>query len=151
MRHKAPGKHYRKGITLIEIFKMFPDDARAEQWSMQVRWPSGVQCPECGSTDIQENAAHRTMPYRCKDCKACGKKFSLKTNSGMAGSKLGYQVWAAAIYLLTNNLKSVSSMKLHRDLGITQKSACSLAHKIRKSFEQEDQNYNGIVEVSETR
>lgn len=69
----------------------------------------------------------------------------------MAGSKLGYQVWAAAIYLLTNNLKSVSSMKLHRDLGITQKSACSLAHKIRKSFEQEDQNYNGIVEVSETR
>ncbi len=57
--------------------------------------------------------------------------FSLRSGTVMQGSKLGYQVWAIAIYLVTTGLKGVASMKLHRDLGITQKSAWHLAHRIR--------------------
>ena len=76
--------------------------------------------------------------------------FSLKTGTIMQGSNLGYQVWAIAIYLLTTNLKGVSSMKLHRDLGITQKSAWHLAHRLRQSFKVEDCRFSGTVEVDET-
>ena len=68
----------------------------------------------------------------------------------MADSNLSLQIWAIATYLLTTNLKSVSSMKLHRDLGVTQKTAWTLAHKIRKSYEESGQNFTGIVEIDET-
>ena len=103
-----------------------------------------------GSDSVQINSSHKTMPFRCRNYKECGKRFSAKTNSIMEGSKLGYQVWAVSTYLLTTSLKSVSSMKLHRDLGVTQTTAWYLAHRIRKSFEQDDQNFSGIVEVDET-
>ena len=150
MIQKAPGKSYRKGITLMDVFKMFPDDTAAENWFVSIRWPDGVECPSCGTKNVQTGTKHKTMPFRCRNYKECGKKFSVKTGSLMEGSNLGYQVWAITIYLLTTNLKSVSSMKLHRDLGITQKSAWHLAHRIRKSFQQGDQNFSGIVEVDET-
>ena len=58
--------------------------------------------------------------------------FSLKTSNIMEGSKLGYQAWAIANYLVTTSLKGVSSMKLHRDLEITQKTAWHLAHRLRE-------------------
>ena len=66
-------------------------------------------------------------------------------------SKLGYQVWVVALYLLLTNLKSVSSMKLHRDLEITQKSAWHLAHRLRKAASGETAGlFQGPVEVDET-
>ena len=153
MTQQAPGKHFRDGISLIELFRMFPDDAAAEEWFIEVRWPNGeIYCPHCGSTNIQTETIHASQSYRCKknNSGGCGKRFSVKTGTVMHGSNLGLQKWAIATYLLTTNPKSVSSMKLHRDLKVTQKTAWMLARKIRKSFEQEDQNYNGIVEVDET-
>ena len=69
----------------------------------------------------------------------------------MQGSPLGFQVWAIAIYLMTTNIKGVSSMKLHRDLGITQKSAWFLAHRIRETYEDQAAGlFDGPVEVDET-
>jgi len=67
----------------------------------------------------------------------------------MEGSKLGYQAWAIAVYLVMTNLKGVSSMKLHRDLDITQKSAWHLAHRLRKAFEQGEARFLGPVEADE--
>ena len=58
------------------------------------------------------------MPYRCRE-KECGKWFSVKTGTPMACSKLGCRSWLYAIYVVSTHLKGVSSMKLHRDLGIT--------------------------------
>ena len=68
----------------------------------------------------------------------------------MHNSPLGFQVWAVATYLVTTNLKGVSSMKLHRDLGITQKSAWFLAHRIRESLQSDRGSFGGPVEVDET-
>ena len=68
----------------------------------------------------------------------------------MHGSNLPLSKWGLAIYLLTTNLKSVSSMKLHRDLGITQKTAWHLAHRIRKAWESKQGLFGGPVEVDET-
>ena len=145
----APGKAYRKGITLKQILRMFPNDEIAEQWFTEQRWPNGVCCPACGSVNVQTGCQHKTMPYRCRE-KACVKKFSVKTGTVMEGSKVGYQDWLLGAFLLMTSLKSVSSMKLHRDLGITQKSAWFLAQRLRVALSQDGTLFAGPVEVDET-
>ena len=149
MAHKAPGKSFREGISLVQIFRMFPDDATAEAWFVARRWPTGVACPHCGSLNVQTGAKHATMPYRCRE-KQCAKRFSAKTGTVMEGSKLGLEVWMIATYLVSTSLKSVSSMKLHRDLTINQRSAWFLAHRLRVALTQEGGLFAGPVEVDET-
>ena len=147
MTQKAPGKAHRKGLTFVDIARMFPDDATAEAWFVRSRWPDGVHCPACGSLNIQARPTRKPQPYRCRDCR---KDFSTKTGTLMEGSKLGFQVWAIATYLLTTNIKGVSSMRLHRELGVTQKTAWHLAHRIRETWEDETPPFSGPVEVDET-
>ena len=149
MAKKAPGKAYRKGLSLVEIMQMFPDDATAERWFAEARWPNGAACPHCGSENVQSGAAHPTMPYRCRE-RECRKRFSVKTGTVMQASNLGFQIWAIAIYLTLTSLKSVSSMKLHRDLNITQRSAWHLAHRLRKAFSDGGSVFSGPVEADET-
>ena len=151
MAAKGPGKNHRKGISLKKFFGIFPDDVTAERWFVEQRWPDGICCPRCGSLNVQVGTKHKTMPYRCREA-ACGRKFfSVKTGSVMEGSKIGYQDWLLATFLLNTGLKSVASMKLHRDLGITQKSAWFLAHRVRKAWETEGKPlFDGTVEVDET-
>ena len=146
---KGPGKHYRKGITLPELFERFPDDKAAEQWFTETRWPNGPRCPYCGSDDVK-HAKHPTMPYRCREKHCNARRFSVRTRTIMEASNLGFKTWAIAGYLLLTSLKSVSSMKLHRDLGITQKSAWFLAHRIRESYKDDGYQFFGPVEADET-
>ena len=108
-----------------------------------------AKAPSCGSFNVQSNIKHKTMTHRCRDCPD-KRFFSLKTGTVMEGSKLGFRTWAIAVYLVTTNLKGVSSMKLHRDLGVTQKTAWHLAHRIRKSLERSEAPFSGPVEVDET-
>ncbi len=151
MAQKAPGKHHRKGISLTGLFMMFPDDAAAEEWFVKERWPEGPHCPHCGSVRVLSGAQHKTMPYRCRE-KGCRKRFSVRTGTCMEASNLGFKVWAIAIYLMSTNLKGVSSMKLHRDLEITQKSAWHLAMRLRKALEDDGVSlpFVGPVEADET-
>ena len=147
---KAPGKAYRNGITFKQIMRMFPDDQTAERWFVKQRWPSGVCCPICGSLNVQSGCKHKTMPYRCRE-KECARKFSVKTGTVMECAKVGYQDWLLAAFLLMTSLKSVSSMKLHRDLGVTQKSAWFLAQRLRAALSQDGKKlFAGPVEVDET-
>ncbi len=150
MTNNGPGKSSREGITLVEIIKLFPDDDSAERWFAEARWPEGTWCPHCGSLNVQTGAKHKSQPYRCRDCR---KRFSVKTNTAMHDSKLGIQVWAIATYLMTTGLKGTASMKLHRDLGVTQKAAWHLAHRLRETWYEDvaDNTYfGGPVEVDET-
>ncbi|MCY3637459.1 MAG: IS1595 family transposase [bacterium] len=148
-RRKAPGRNERNGITLFELFKMFPTDEAAEQWLIERRWPNRIACVSCGSVNVQTGAKHRTMPFRCRE-KGCAKKFSIRTGTVMEASNLGYQTWVFAIYIVTTSLKGVSSMKLHRDLGISQKSAWFVLHRLREAMRGEDFLMCGPVEADET-
>ncbi|MYA84622.1 MAG: IS1595 family transposase [Acidimicrobiaceae bacterium] len=148
MAHNAPGKHHRRGMTLADLFRRFPDDASAEAWIIEQRWPGGVQCPHCESDRVQDGARHPSQRFRCRDC---GKRFSPRTGTVMADSNIGYQNWAIAVYAVLTNLKGVSSMKLHRDLGITQSSAWFLLHRIREAWNStEAEPFAGPVEADET-
>ena len=150
MAQNAPGKHYRKGITLIEAVQKFGDDAAAEAWFVERRWPDGIRCVQCDSNRIatrKPDPKRKTPVYHCNDCK---KDFTVKTGTIMHDSRLSLSKWAMAFYLFSTNLKGVSSMKLHRDLGITQKSAWHLAHRIRETWDDATEKFAGEVEVDET-
>ena len=154
MVHKGPGKSHRKGISVMQLMRMFPDDEgisvmqlmrmfpddeSALRWFEAMRWSGGRYCPRCGHTHTTE-ASHKTMPYWCGLCR---KYFSVKTGTCMQASNLGYQKWAFAIYMMSTSLKGVSSMKLHRDLGITQKTAWLMSQKIRQGWMDDSGKLNG--------
>ena len=87
------------------------------------------------------------MPFWCKDCR---KYFSVKTGTSLERSHIPLRKWAYGIYLWMTSLKGVSSMKLHRDLRITQKSAWFMAHRLRLAFSNNQSLFDGPVEVDET-
>ena len=146
-KQSGPGKSYRKGLSLIEAVDMFSDPAFTEAWFIEQRWPNGIACPGCASLEIQHRRTRKPQPFRCGDCK---KDFSVKTGTVMHGSKLPLKTWGMAMYILATGLKGASSMKLYRDLGVTQKTAWYLAHRIRKAWETDYQPFTGPVETDET-
>ena len=149
MSTSGPGKSYRKGITLMEAVKKFDTEAKAEAWFVEQRWPDGPVCPyeDCESTRITTVTNRRPQPYRCR---ACRKFFSVKTGTMMHSSNIELSKWAIAFYLHATSLKGVSSMKLHRDLGIGQKAAWYMGHRVRGMWGKEEDKFTGAVEVDET-
>ena len=147
MAHNAPGRHYREGITLMQLADMFPDEAAARTWFEGLVWPDGRYCPRCGSTRTHE-ASHAKSPYRCTDCRAY---FSVKAGTLAEASKVPLRKWVFAIYLEATSLKGVSSMKLHRDIGVTQKTAWFMLHRIREAWGGDgDGPFGRPVEFDET-
>ena len=146
-KHKGPGKANRKGITLIDAVQKFGSEADAEAWFIERRWKDGIRCPHCNSVHISERASRKPMPFHCRTCR---QYFSVRTGTVLQASKIPLSKWAIAFYLYSTNLKGVSSMKLHRDLGITQKSAWHMAHRIREAWNVSADKFTGPVEVDET-
>ena len=147
MAGKGPDKYWREGMPLAEFIQRFPDDEAAENWFIAARWPNQVRCPRCGGDRVYEPGGTAPMRFRCRPCR---RFFSVKTGIVMRDSNLSYWQWLLAMYLLTTSLKGVSSMKLHRDLGITQKAAWHLAHRIREGWVDGSLPFTGTVEVDET-
>lgn len=125
------GKIFQKQITLAKLFDMFPDNKTAEKWFESRIWKGDKKCPTCGngSTTITR---HSKTPYYTK----CRSHFSAKKGTVMQQSKTSCQNWAIAAYMIATNMKNISSMKLHRDLGIGQKAAWFMVHRLRSSLKQ---------------
>ena len=144
---QAPGRSHREGVSVIEMGRMFDTEEKAIDWFEQWLWPDRQPvCLKCGSVNAYRVKSGKPMPYRCRDCKDY---FSLKTNTPMQDSKLPLRLWAWAIYLEMTSLKGVSSMKLHRDLGIRQATAWYMLHRIREAFMDVAHEFEGPVEVDE--
>ena len=146
-KQSGPGRHYREGISLLELMEMFPNDDAAEQWFIETRWPGGIRCPRCDSDNVQERTSHPTMHHRCR---ACRKFFSVKTDTSMESSNIKYRQWAFGIYLFATGLKGTSSMKLRRDLGLGQKATWFMAHRLREGFNNNPHLFDGPVELDES-
>ena len=128
---KAPGRAHRTGLSLDQLYEKFPTESVSRAWFEQVRWPNGRACPRCGNMETTEAKNGGTMPYHCSPCR---RYFSVKTGTVMQSSKLPIRTWIIVMYLMSTSLKGVASMKLHRDLGITQKTAWMMAQKIREGW-----------------
>lgn len=140
----------RKGISLLQIAEMFRTNELAEDWLIEQRWGGrdSIECPACGRTSIYKRPSRKPMPYQC-NWKPCKKDFSIRTGSVMQSSKIELRKWAIAYYLMTTNLKGISSHKLARELAITQKSAWHMLHRIRESWNRGTGMFAGPVEVDE--
>ena len=146
-RKKAPGKSHREGLSIIELTNMFPTEEAATLWFEDVLWAGERCCGHCGSVRTCK-ATHAKMPYWCSDCRSY---FSIRTGTAMQCSKISLRKWAIAIYLCLTSLKSVSSMKLHRDLKVTQKTAWFMLHRIREAWTAPLPGaFAGPVEADET-
>src|SRR5437016_1928296 len=134
--------------TLQEAIVYFSDPQRAFDYAMKLRWTDGkVTCPRCGG------AKHSFIKTRriwfCYDCR---KQFTIKIGTIFEDSPIGLDKWMTAFWMLANCKNGISSMEVHRALGITQKTAWFMLHRIRKAMQTNGfmGKMSGHVEVDET-
>jgi len=135
--------------TLVEAVKHFSDLNVAHDCFAAMRWPTGVCCPRCGSVDVRYSPKYRR--FECSH-KHERRQFTVKTGTIMEDSPIGLDKWAVAFWLEANAKNSISSYEIHRALGITQKTAWFMQHRIRLAMHigSFDKKLSGIVEVDET-
>ena len=136
-------------MTLLELADRFPDEGAARRWFERERWgPRDRPCPRCGALETYR-AHHVSMPYRCR---ACGSYFSVRTGTALASSKIPLRTWAFAIWLEATRSKGISSVQLARDVGVTQKTAWFMLHRIRAGWraQRAREALQGPVEADET-
>jgi transposase-like protein len=132
--------------TLIQAVNYFSNPDTALGCMIAIRWPDGISCPRCDST---EHSFVKTR--RIWICKGCKKHFSVKIGTIMEDSPIGLDKWLTAIWLIVNAKNGISSYEIHRSIGVTQKSAWFLLHRIRKAMQTGTfKKFSGEVEVDET-
>lgn len=136
--------------TLQEAIIYFADEDRCVEFVAALRWPDGVICPNCG----QKSPVYYLAKYRRWNCRDCRKQFSVKVNTIFEESAIPLNKWVSAVWLIAGAKNGVSSYEIHRGLGITQKSAWFMMHRIRLAMTQgtfEKMGGEGeTVEVDET-
>jgi len=123
-------------LDMFEFMEIFPNERSARRQFEKLLWKDGRVCGHCGSKRTKR-MKHPSMPYWCRDCR---KMFSVRTGTILEESRISLRKWLLAIYLINTNLKGVSSHKLGRDIGVTQKTVWYLGHRIRKAFEEQSDN-----------
>jgi transposase-like protein len=132
--------------NLQKAIVYFNDTDRCFQYALNLRWPNGVvSCPRCGS---EEHSFIKTR--RIWFCKGCKKQFTLKVGTIFEDSPLGLDKWMCAFWMICNCKNGVSSCEIARTLGITQKSAWFMLHRIRKAMASDTGLFSGTVEMDET-
>lgn len=132
--------------TLQDAIKFFADLDTCTTFMAQLRWPEGVTCPICEGKAVSYLSTRRLWK-----CKACKKQFSVKQGTVMEDSPIGLDKWLAAMWLISNAKNGISSCEIHRALGITQKSAWFLLHRIRLAMQNGTfEKMTGQVEADET-
>jgi transposase-like protein len=119
-----------KPKTLQQAMKHFSDMDVCIQTVAEMRWPNGPVCPECGHGEHYYLATQRR--WKCKDCK---RQFSVKIGTIFEDSALGLDKWLIALWMLVSCKNGVSSYEIHRALGITQKSAWFVLHRLRYALQ----------------
>jgi len=132
--------------TLQQAIIFFADPDVALTFMAELRWPDGPTCPACESKEYSFISTRRVWK-----CKACKKQYTVKQGTLMEDSALGLDKWLCAIWMIANDKNGISSYEIHRGLGITQKSAWFLLHRIRLAMQTGTfQKLSGTIEADET-
>jgi transposase-like protein len=133
--------------NVIQLLDYFKDNSKCVELLELQRWNGKPKCPHCG---YDEKIYRTNRGYRCAN-KGCCKKFSVTTGTICEASHIPLRIWFAAIYLITAHKRGISSHQLSRDLGITQKSAWFLNHRIREMLTENGADLlTGPVEIDES-
>lgn len=133
--------------SLPQLLDHFKNEKTCIEYYEQIRWGNNPACPHCGSL----NPYKTTRGYKCSDSD-CYKKFTVKVGTIFENSKIPFRIWFAAIYLATTHKKGISSVQLALDLGITQKTAWFVLHRIREMLKDKAPKMLGsanMVEIDE--
>ena len=114
--------------SLLEVLETFPDETACVQHLEQLRWPSGIICPLCGESGKIHRYKTRLI-YKCGDCE---KQFSVRKGTIFEESRLPLGKWFVAAWLITSNRKGIPSTQLAREIGVTQKTAWFMLHRLRE-------------------
>lgn len=151
-KSNAPGLSFREGMTTMEFLDLIPDNSAAEQWFEFAMWgKTGRYCPHCGAVKTFQTSSK--VPSKKYRCSTCYKYFTIKTGTFLHGTHIPLRKWVYAIYLMLTHLRGIPSMKVYRDLRITQKSAWFMFHRIRNAMDimpEDKEKFSGEVEVDET-
>lgn len=133
--------------TLLEAARYFADPGVAESYMRSIKWPDGrIACPVCGADNIGEIASRNML-----QCKGCRKQFSSRVGTIFESSPLGLDKWFVAVWAIANCKNGISSHELARAIGVTQKSAWFMLHRIRKAMEVGGlEKFDGPVEADAT-
>lgn len=138
-KQAAPG-------TLSEAIRYFADRDAALEFVASLRWPNGARCPVCDSENVGFLSTRRM--WKCRECK---KQFSVKVGTIFEDSPLGLDKWLPAMWMVANCKNGISSYEVGRALGVTQKTAWFMLHRIRLAMQtQSFAKMGGQVEVDET-
>ena len=132
-------------ISTFQLFERFPDKESARLYFESRLWPNGVVCPVCKNGE--RITARKCGYYRCN---ACEEDFTVRTGTIMERSHVPLHKWLYAMYLLVTARKGISSLQLAKEIGITQKSAWFLLHRLREACGKDLRKLRGIVEIDET-
>jgi transposase-like protein len=132
-------------ISTFQLFEMFPDQETARVYLEKRLWPNGARCPVCGLGE--RITARKEGFYRCNQCK---EDFTVRTGTIFERSHVPLHKWIYAMYLLMTARKGISSLQLAKEIGITQKSAWFVLHRLREACGSKLEMLQGIVEIDET-
>jgi transposase-like protein len=135
--------------TLQEAIQYFADEDNCLEYLVSKRWPNGVVCPTCGNKKVGFLANQRRWQCATKHPK---RQFSVKVGTIFEDSPLGLDKWLPVAWLIVNCKNGVSSWEIHRDIGVTQKTAWFMLHRIRLAMQDEllGGSLSGEIEVDET-
>jgi transposase-like protein len=135
--------------TLADAIRHFANFENCRDYMVARRWPSGVECPECGSKSVYYD--HGRKGWECKT-RHPKRKFTLKTGTIFEDSPLGLEKWLPVLWMIANCKNGVSSWEVHRAIGVTQKTAWFMLQRIRLAMQDEHKGgkLGGEVEVDET-
>lgn len=136
--------------TLLEAVQYFKNDAICIHYLAEKRWPDGkVMCPTCGGDRVHYLREHKRWQCSSRHPK---RQFSIKVGTIMEDSPVGLDKWLPVMWLVANCRNGISSWKIHRDLGVTQKTAWFMLHRVRLAMQDERKGgkLSGEVEIDET-
>ena len=137
--------------TLTDAIRYFADEQVCIDTVAQMRWPNGPHCPKCNSGEIRQHWLATQKRWQCRDC---GKQYSVKVNTIFEDSALKLDKWLIAMWMLANCKNGVSSYEIQRAVGVTQKSAWFMLHRIREAMKNKSirklGSTGGPVEIDET-
>ena len=121
----------QKFNNLVQLFTYFNNEQVCRDYLEQIRWNGNITCPY---EDCKHDKVFKYSNGKVYKCDKCKKQFSVRVGTMFEGSKISLQKWFAAIYLITSHKKGISSLQLHKDLGLTQKTAWFMLHRVRYSL-----------------